>query len=117
MEYKLTYVPTVTYLYRRYYNNGSSSRQNFIYELNRATTRRATDPRDHVFALLGHYSAPKRPDGQALIKCDYTKSKFEVFHEVAYTTLEFYNSLITLNAVQHKNFDSGIAFLLHMNDN
>lgn len=76
----------------------------FIYELHRARSLGAIDPRDHVFAFLGHYSARTGIDGTPILEANYTKSTEEIYHEVAIRTLIGVNSLLTLNAIHHRAF-------------
>lgn len=78
-------VQKVTYLYRRFVasTNQEYSLRSSTHELHRARPSLATDPRDHVFTLLGHFSAPTKAPGITLLAADYSKSELEVFHEVA----------------------------------
>ncbi|CZR69172.1 related to heterokaryon incompatibility protein het-6 [Phialocephala subalpina] len=99
------HVNKVTYLHHRFnpeLNNANSNRWSFIHELHRARPRQATDPRDHVFALLGHFSAPIKAPGIPLLTADYGKSEVEVFHEVAVRMLTYTENLELLHAVQHR---------------
>jgi hypothetical protein len=98
-------VGNVTYLHNRFNpnsNSATSSRWSFIHELHRARPRQATDPRDHGFALLGHFSAPTKAPGVRLLTIDYEKSETEVYHEVAVRMLACAENLELLHAVQHK---------------
>lgn len=79
----------------------------FTYELHRARWQLASDPRDHVFALLGHPAAQEGPDGERVIEADYTKSVEDVYHQISVHMLRKGDSLMILNAVQHESVDSG----------
>lgn len=79
--------------------------RNFTLVLHRARSKRATDPRDHVFALLGHFSAPMRAPGIPLLTADYNKSELQVFHEVAVRMIKSAKDLELLQAVQHDCYD------------
>lgn len=71
----------------------------------------ATEPKDYVFALLGHYSA-QFPDGP-LIQADYNPSVSpqHVFHKVA-TKLVESGHVKVLNAVRPKpGWDGEFSFL------
>jgi hypothetical protein len=95
-------------LFRAYVKTTNASvghGKTFIHHLDRTRRYDAQDPRDHVYAVLGHYSAI-RSDGKKLIECDYTKSKEQVFYDVACATLEEYDQLLALNAVQHRASDT-----------
>lgn len=62
-----------------------------------------TDPRDRVFAFLGHYAIREGNAQLATIRADYTKSIEEVYCDVAERALlgDPAKTLITLAAVQH----------------
>ena len=67
----------------------------------------ATDPRDKVYAFLGHPAA-FREDGYGLIcDVDYQKSIVEIYYEVAARILERSGNLEILSAVQHPQTLSG----------
>jgi hypothetical protein len=100
---------TVRYLYRRFVRIGSRSRQNFVFELHRARDRHASDPRDYIYALLGHYSALIGPEKKPIMEADYGLSMEEVNHTVAYRMFIEENYVSTLNAVQHA-YDHGTSF-------
>jgi hypothetical protein len=94
----------VTYLYRRFVEDSSSTdleRRSFVNQLHRARHLKATDPRDLVFALLGHYSIHTGSMSLRGLGADYTKSVAEVYLDVAICTLSGASTLETLNAVQH----------------
>jgi hypothetical protein len=100
-------VNKVTYLHRRFVrpDNGKPHRSSFIHELHGARFCQATDPRDHVFALLGHFSAPMKAPGIPLLTADYGKSEVEVFYEVAVRLLTCTENLELLHAVQHSCYN------------
>jgi hypothetical protein len=65
----------------------------------------ATDPRDYVFARLGHFSARSALTGLPIMEADYQKSTLEIFHQVALRLLGEASSLEVLNYVQHHIYD------------
>jgi hypothetical protein len=72
--------------------------------LNHSRTLKASDPRDHVYAFLGHQSA-KHPDtGQLMVSPDYTISTESMLLEFAARWLEWTKDLNILSYVDH---DSG----------
>ncbi|RYP09262.1 hypothetical protein DL764_001389 [Monosporascus ibericus] len=102
----------IKYLYRRFVEPETPSRHDnrfsFIYELHRAGHLSVTDPRDRVFAMLGHYSIRKGHNSELKeLKANYKKSVEELYTEVAARALVGDNeSLITLGAVQHSSLPS-----------
>lgn len=88
-------------------------RRRFIYNLVNMRYQKASDGRDFVYALLGHWTAnvegASGPDGDVgkIVEVDYTKTKAEVYREVAIATLQGYGDsshpqdLFTLNTVRH----------------
>ncbi|KAF4896296.1 Heterokaryon incompatibility protein 6, OR allele [Colletotrichum fructicola] len=103
--------PKITYMYRRLIEpdrmiaNRHANRFSFLYELHRSRHLVATDPRDRVFAMLGHYSIRNGPNQKLReLTADYTKTVKEVFADVASRALVGDNSsLLALAAVQHHN--------------
>lgn len=77
---------------------------NFTYELHRARWQLSSDPRDHIFALLGHPAA-READGTRIMEADYAKSVEDVYHELAVRMLRG-DSLMILNTVQHETLQS-----------
>ncbi|KAL2279732.1 hypothetical protein FJTKL_13124 [Diaporthe vaccinii] len=85
----------------------------FIYNLVDMRFQKASDGRDFVYALLGHWTAnvegASGADGEVgkIVEVDYTKTKAEVYREVAIATLQGHGDsshpqdLFTLNTVQH----------------
>ncbi|KAM0463716.1 hypothetical protein ACHAO4_000438 [Trichoderma viride] len=102
----------IKYLYRRFVEPETPSRHDnrfsFIYELHRAGHMNVTDPRDRVFAMLGHYSIRKGHNSKLKeLEADYKKSVEEVYADVAKRALVGdTESLITLAAVQHTGLPS-----------
>ena len=43
-----------------------------LYSFSKATRKECLDPRDRVFALLGHYSARIGPDKHLIMQADYS---------------------------------------------
>jgi hypothetical protein len=84
-----------------------ANRFSFMYELHRARSLKATDPRDRVFAMLGHYSVSGpnlegvRNTILAEMKADYKRTLAQAYLDVAERALTGDTSLITLAAVQH----------------
>lgn len=76
--------------------------------------QKASDGRDFVYALLGHWTAnvegASGPDVEVgkIVEVDYTKTKAEVYREVAIATLQGCGDssrpqdLLTLNTVRHR---------------
>jgi hypothetical protein len=61
----------------------------------------ASDPRDYVYALLGHPSALIQ--GHLIVEPDYTKAPAALFHEVAVKLIEYGQDLRVLCAVYHRS--------------
>ncbi|KAK0717542.1 hypothetical protein B0T26DRAFT_626590, partial [Lasiosphaeria miniovina] len=87
-----------------------ANRLSFIYELHRARHVQATDPRDRVFAFLGHYSVTGRElRGLAANYDADTGTLPDVYTNAAARTLVVDGAdsgLITLAAVQHHELAS-----------
>ncbi|KAL0939659.1 het domain-containing protein [Colletotrichum truncatum] len=104
--------PKVKYMYRRFIEPDRSSRHanrfSFLYELHRARHLMASDPRDRVYAMLGHYSIRNTPNQEIrALKPDYSKTLEEVYNDVATRGLIGDDkSLLTLASVQHKTVPS-----------
>ncbi len=75
----------------------------FTFELHRARWQVASDPRDHIFALLGHPAARGGPDAAVVPQADYTKSVEDVYLDFTARVLQRGDSLMILNTVQHEN--------------
>ncbi|KAK5997802.1 Heterokaryon incompatibility 6-like protein [Cladobotryum mycophilum] len=96
--------PNVRYLHKRfvepdvehydqYHNRGC-----FVYELHRARHLLAQDPRDHIYAFLGHFSLNTGGQGLASLVADYSQPVEEVYMDVARRALQGADSLIMLSA-------------------
>jgi len=100
----------VTYLHRRFVNDSSRSDSeptSFLWEQHRARHLDATDPRDRVFALLGHYSLQSGPGDLSDIVADYSQSAEQIYREVAIRSLTHVPTLEALNVVQHDRNPTG----------
>lgn len=98
--------PTIKYMYRRFIEPDRTSRHanrfSFIYELHRARHLQASDPRDRVYAMLGHYAIRNSSNEQLkALKPDYTKAPEDVYIDVATRDLVGNSTLLTLASVQH----------------
>lgn len=71
----------------------------FLEMLEVTRNKKASDPRDYVYALLGHPSASI--NGVPIIEPDYNKSPEELYFEVTMKILSQSKSLRILSAVQH----------------
>jgi hypothetical protein len=72
----------------------------FLEVLQDTRTQEALDPRDYIYALLGHPSA--LIDGELIVEPDYNKSAADLFHEIAIKLIIETNSLRVLSAVRHQ---------------
>lgn len=90
----------------------SRRRRRFICNLVLMRHQQASDGRDFVYALLGHWTADVEGAGAdstvgKIVEADYTKTKAEVYREVAIATLQGKGDpsgaqdLLTLNTVRH----------------
>ena len=79
----------------------SKGPEDFVRQLHYSRNRKATDPRDYVYAQLGHPSAQSLSTGLPIIKADYSKPVLEVFRDAAIRILEEAKALDILNTVQH----------------
>jgi hypothetical protein len=102
----------IKYIHRRFMEPDRASRDanrfSFIYELHRARHLKVSDPRDRVFAFLGHYSVRNSSNtALRLLQADYTKTVNEVYTDAAVRALkDNIDPLITLAAVQHAQLPS-----------
>lgn len=100
----------IKYVFQRFIEPNEDSyhanRFSFMYELHRARGLKVTDPRDRVFAMLGHYSVRKPNTKLATMEADCTKTVAQVYIDVAERALKGDSSLITLAAVQHMDLPS-----------
>ncbi|KAK2728188.1 het domain-containing protein [Colletotrichum kahawae] len=98
--------PKIKYMYRRFIEPDRTSRHanrfSFIYELHRARHLQASDPRDRVYALLGHYAIRNSSNEELrALKPDYNKALEEVYIDVATRNLVGNSTLLTLASVEH----------------
>jgi hypothetical protein len=77
----------------------SLDKLDFLDLLYHTSTQLDSDPRDFVFALLGHPSA-QAGDG-LIIEPNYQRSHWEIYHELAITLLQQSQNLRVLSAVGH----------------
>ena len=101
----------IKFLYQRFIPPDKAThhanRFNFLYELHRARGLHVTDPRDRVFAFLGHYAHDlihHQSQELAAMKADYSKAVEQVYVDVAARALQGSkgdSALIALAAVQH----------------
>ncbi|KAL8365319.1 hypothetical protein RB595_004224 [Gaeumannomyces hyphopodioides] len=102
--------PSIRYLYRRFvqridddgtspgYCSVTGSRASFVYQLQRARHLQAGDPRDQVYAFLGHFSKYTGSPALAEIKADYSRPVKDIFYDLAIRELEGTDSLLLLSA-------------------
>ncbi|KAK8064452.1 hypothetical protein PG994_007090 [Apiospora phragmitis] len=72
-----------------------------LYTFNKASRQKCFDPRDRVFALLGHYSARIGADKRLIMQADYKSPTNDVYRELAIRALTDAKSTFLLNAVEH----------------
>jgi hypothetical protein len=89
---------------RRLAHSRSMYEPDFLEMLYSTNGQLASDPRDFVFALLGHPSA--RIDGGLIIEPNYQNSHRDTYHEIAITLLQQSEDLRVLSAVRHHDEDS-----------
>ncbi|KAI9170944.1 BZIP-type transcription factor MBZ1 [Paramyrothecium foliicola] len=97
------FTPNIRYLYRRFIEpaegyDENHNRGSFIYELHRARHLLSKDPRDHVYAFLGHFSIRTGSKSLAEIKVDYSRPIEEVYIDVAVRELRGASNLLLLSA-------------------
>ncbi|KAK0101813.1 hypothetical protein ONS95_006963 [Cadophora gregata] len=73
----------------------------FVNKLNFSRTKASTDPRDRIFANLGHFSATVLLESPPAFEADYTRDMVGLYIDVAIRTLKGYPTLELLNAVHH----------------
>lgn len=96
----------IRYLYKRFVEPDAEydqfhNRGNFAYELHRARHLLAQDPRDHVYAFLGHFSVSKGSEALRGLAADYSKSIEDVYFDVAVRGLRGADDLVMLAATHH----------------
>lgn len=100
--------PNIRYLYRRFVEPAAApsydehhNRGSFVYELHRARHMLARDPRDHVYAFLGHFSVQKGSWALDGLAADYARPVGDVYVDVAVRVLRGATSLILLSATHN----------------
>ncbi|CEF73703.1 hypothetical protein FGSG_01556 [Fusarium graminearum PH-1] len=97
------FTPNIRYLYQRFVEpeeqyDFNHNRAAFIYELHRARHLLAKDPRDHVYAFLGHFSLNTGSQSLTELVADYSRSVEDIFYDVAARELSGRESLLVLSA-------------------
>lgn len=77
--------------------------RDFLEVLEVTRTQLASDPRDYIYALLGHPSA--LINGTPFMEPDYHRGDSETFYELAIKLIEYTQSLRILSAVRHSSQD------------
>ncbi|KAM0242332.1 hypothetical protein ACHAPO_000746 [Fusarium lateritium] len=95
--------PNIRYLYQRFVEpeeqyDFNHSRAAFIYELHRARHLLAKDPRDHVYAFLGHFSLSTGSQSLKQLVPDYSRPVEDIFYDVAARELSGCETLLVLSA-------------------
>ena len=109
----------IKYVFQRFIEpektNRHANRFDFIYELHRARHLEVTDPRDRVFAMLGHYSIREGKNAELkTLKADYNKTLEQVYIDLAVRALRGdHETLITLAAIQHESLPSNEGFSIN----
>lgn len=98
--------PSIRYLYNRFVEpedeyDENHNRGNFVYELHRARHLLARDPRDHIYAFLGHFSIQKGSSELQGLTADYSRPVGDVYRDVAVRVLKGAESLILLSATHN----------------
>lgn len=97
---------SIRYLHQRFVEPDAEydhdhNRGNFAYELHRARHLLGNDPRDHIYAFLGHFSISKAGKELQSITVDYSKSVKDIYIDVAIRALRGAKDLVTLSAAHH----------------
>ncbi|KAH7395426.1 heterokaryon incompatibility protein-domain-containing protein [Cadophora sp. MPI-SDFR-AT-0126] len=77
----------VQYLHKRFVapsNIYQTRYESFVYELDQSRRKAATDPRDRIYAKLGHFSAAVLLQSPPSFEADYTRSTIELYTDVAH---------------------------------
>lgn len=103
MRYRIG-TPNIRYLYKRFIEpeggfDENHNRGSFPYELHRARHMLAEDPRDHIYAFLGHFSLQIAPPSLKSLVADYSRSVEEIFCDIAARCLIGASNLILLSTV------------------
>ncbi|KAL3606787.1 hypothetical protein FPOAC2_01752 [Fusarium poae] len=97
------FTPNIRYLYQRFVEpeeqyDFNHNRAAFIYELHRARHLLAKDPRDHVYAFLGHFSLSTGSQSLKELVPDYSRPIEDIFYDVAARELSGCETLLVLSA-------------------
>ncbi|RKL09388.1 hypothetical protein BFJ71_g1251 [Fusarium oxysporum] len=97
------FTPNIRYLYQRFVEpeeayDVNHNRAAFIYELHRARHLLSKDPRDHVYAFLGHFSIHTGSSSLAELVADYSRPIEDIYYDVAVRELSGCESLLLLSA-------------------
>ena len=84
---------------------GRSYETTFIYVLDQVREQNSSDPRDKVFALLGHPSAKRKSGNGTIVQADYSKTTVKVYQELAVGLMRDHGNLYPLSAVVHLSVD------------
>ena len=96
----VSYIGDISRIYGR-----RSYKRTFIYILDRGREQNSSDPRDKVFALLGHPSAKRKSGNGTIVQADYSKATAEVYQELAVELMRDHGTLYPLSAVVHPSVD------------
>lgn len=77
----------------------------FIYILDQAREQNSSNPRDKVFALLGHPLAKRKSGNGTIVQADYSKTIAKVYQELAVELMRDHGNLHPLSAVVHLSVD------------
>ncbi|OCK99030.1 HET-domain-containing protein, partial [Cenococcum geophilum 1.58] len=77
----------------------------FIYILDQVREHSSSDPKDKVFALLGHPSAKRKSGDGTIVQADYSKTTAKVYQELAVELMRDHRNLHPLSAVVHPSVD------------
>ncbi|KAM7187873.1 Heterokaryon incompatibility protein (HET) domain containing protein [Rhypophila sp. PSN 637] len=80
---------------------GTEKKMTFYDLIDHASLLSCQDPRDRIYAFLGHPLAPRHADGSPKIKPDYTKPVNELYLQVSKICLEEIVGLRALVTVEH----------------
>ena len=88
----------------------SSSASHFLNVLVAGSAKSATDPRDFVYAFLGHPAAQSPSGKGTIVPANYSASVSKAYRDVALYLLRDMNSLLLLSVVRHSptTIDDGL---------
>lgn len=115
------FTPNIRYLHQRFVEPEEAwdedyNRGNFIYELHRARHMHTKDPRDHVYAFLGHFSLKCGGEELRSLQPDYGRALSDVYTDVAIRALKGAKTLILLSAVHNLQLGKRDASLWRAQD-